>query len=112
MNKEEMLIIDVPYRELHLLMDSDSVRRFESCGNTVHKTYVDTENAVYSQTPLIFTTITHFLRWSFATRLFVHINGGEHELTIGDCEGTTREIRAGHNLEKLLISGEFDWWRD
>lgn len=74
MNKEEMSIIDVPYRELHLLMDSDSVRRFESCGNTVHKTYVDTENAVYSQTPLIFTTITHFLRWSFATRLFVHIN--------------------------------------
>lgn len=23
-----------------------------------------------------------------------------------------KDIRAGHNLEKLLISGEFDWWRD
>jgi hypothetical protein len=112
MTKEEMLIIDIPYRELHLLMDSKSVEKYENCGNTVHKTYIETKNAVDSQTPLIFTTLTHFLSWNYATRLFVHINGEEHELTIGDCEGTTREIRAGHNLEKLLISGEFDWWCD
>ena len=112
MTKEEMLIIDIPYRELHFLMDSKSVEKYENCGNTVHKTYIETKNAVDSQTPLIFTTLTHFLSWNYATRLFVHINGEEHELTIGDCEGTTREIRAGHNLEKLLISGEFDWWCD
>lgn len=112
MTKEEMLLIDIPYRELHLLMDSKSVEKYENCGNTVHKTYIETKNAVDSQTPLIFTTLTHFLSWNYATRLFVHIGEEEHEIVIGDCEGTAREIRAGHNLEKLLISGEFDWWRD
>lgn len=61
MTKEEMLIIDIPYRELHLLMDSKSVEKYENCGNTVHKTYIETKNAVDSQTPLIFTTLTHFL---------------------------------------------------
>jgi len=95
----------VVYRELHLLLDGEAVEHFVNGGNSVCTTYVDTEDAVRSQTPLIFTTITHFLSWSFATRLFVHVNGEEHELIIGDCKGTEREIREGHNLEKLLISG-------
>lgn len=106
-----MLFDSIVYRELHLLLDDDAVERFSNCGNTIYTTYVETDIAVYSETPLIFTTLTHFLSWNYATRLFVHVNGEKHELTIGDCEGTERVIREGHNLEKLLISGEFDWWR-
>lgn len=82
----------VVYRELHLLLDGEAVEHFVNGGNSVCTTCVDTEDAVRSQTPLIFTTITHFLSWSFATRLFVHVNGEEHELIIGDCKGTERRF--------------------
>lgn len=63
---------------------------------------------MYSNTPLIFTTITHFLSWSYATRLFVHVNGEEHELKIGDCEESECKIYKDRDLEKLLTSGEFE----
>ena len=42
-------------------------------------------------------------------RIFVHINGDIHEITLGKVEGTGREIKYHHNLEKMLISGEFSW---
>lgn len=45
-------------------------------------------------------------------RVFVHYKNGDEQkhfkITLGGCEHTTREIRAGHNLEKMLLSGEFD----
>lgn len=107
-----MIIKDIAYRELHLLMDEWSVRAYTSANETVHTTYLETKKAVCSQTPLIFTTIPHFLNWDYATRLFVHFNGEQHEITIGECEGTKRVICDNHNIEKLLLACEFDWWCD
>lgn len=100
-------------RELHVLLDSVDVDLMREQGFDVLSTFVDTERAVYDNTnQCIYTTLTHFLRWNYAGRLFVHVNGETHELNLIDCEGTERVMLPGHNLEKMLISGEFDWWCD
>ena len=42
-------------------------------------------------------------------RIFIHpIVGDMFEITLGDCAGISRELRPGHSLPNLLISGGFD----
>lgn len=64
---------------------------------------------------VIHTTQTHFLSFNYLpARLFVHINRNDkneiHEITLYNCEGTEKELRQAHNIERMLIAGAFDWF--
>ena len=62
--------------------------------------------------PIIHATVYHYcttLLFEWGYRIFIHPYKGEtFELTLGACANTDREIRIGHNLEKMLFSGVFD----
>lgn len=79
---------------------------------SIQSTYLGTKRAVESGRRIVHTTQTHFLQFKYAKKLRVVINGTRHEITLGKCEGTDRLIRKTHNIEKLLLAGEFDWYKE
>jgi hypothetical protein len=66
---------------------------------------------------IIHTTQPHFLSFKYLpARLFVHFYNKDdqeeiHEITLDRCEGTEKELREAHNLERMLLAGSFDWWK-
>lgn len=43
-------------------------------------------------------------------RIFIHETpASQFEITLGACERTTREIKMGHDLPKLILAGEFTY---
>lgn len=96
---------------VHLLLNNEAICHQQRFGeNEILFTYDDTAREISDGLRDIYTTVTHFLNFKYAKRLFVHIDNDIHEITIGKCEGTTREINESTNIEKLLYAGEFDWW--
>lgn len=104
-------------KELHLYIDDESVRRFNTERRFDHKLYIcfdDTMKACLNpDINIIHTTQIHFLHWRYAEKLFAHIKGETHEIGTGLFDtGTERYLTEHHNLEKLLISGDFEWYTD
>lgn len=91
--------------EIHLWIDLMCCKKY-LCTN-----YWSTILEINSIYPIVHTTQPHFLQFRYAKRLFVHVNGECHEITLGNCEGTNIEIREGHDIEKMLFVGEFNWFR-
>ena len=77
-----------------------------------HTTYKSTREAL-GKTRILHTTQLEFLSFEYAERLFVWIDENEmHEITLGECDGTDREIREAHNLRHMLLAGAFDYYKE
>jgi len=92
---------------IHIVLDNNPVPNEQ---HPLYTNYVDTQNAIDRGEEVIWTTITHFCSFRYNKHVICWVKSQPHEITIGACEGTEREIREAHNLENLVISGVFDWF--
>lgn len=107
-------------KEIHLHLD---VRQPNLSKYFIIDDYVHTEKVIKKALKnkdvefVIHTTQPHFLSFKYLpARLFVHFyNKGDqeeiHEISLGRCEGTEKELREAHNLERMLLAGSFNWWK-
>lgn len=93
-------------KELHLWMKINPSLKH----NILEITIPGTETALQER-DIVYTTIPYYLNFDYAERLFVHVDDEVHEIKIGKTEGTDKEIRKAHNLEKMLMAGAFDWYQ-
>lgn len=103
-------------KEIHLYLDDESIYLAHPY-TYVRRTYKETAGSLMSPCEQIHTTITHFLNWRYGERLFCHQWDWDkmlervYEITLGECIGTNRKIKETHNIEKLLLAGEFSWFK-
>lgn len=107
-------------KEYHLHLDNSCIDYYEGVtynDEFLYYTYKETAQAIQAmfkgedETDVVHSTQMWFLNFMIAERLFVHVNGEEHEITLGECEGTSRYIRKENDLPRLLMCGEFDWFQ-
>lgn len=97
-------------KEIHLYLNSHYPQ--DTCTNlidtqSVINIYNKQDEGIINTTQ---TCVINTKRFEDGYRLFVHFNDNDFtEIVLGDNnERTDREIKMEHNLEKLILSGEFN----
>ena len=108
-------------KAIHLYMFMGQ-KKEEDSWNIIYDGYINTKKAIdkalndKNVEHEVHTSQPHFLSFKYLpARLFVHVRNNRdeeiHEITLGSCDGTDKELREAHNLEKLLLGGAFSWFR-
>ena len=114
-DKEDEVINNIPAsdkishtKELHVWLDS-----IGCTGNPpVQCTFVGTEEEINRGAQIIHTTQPHFFstKYIHTYELYAHKDGKMIHVQLGSNNPSTlRDIKEGHSLENLLLSGEFDF---
>lgn len=74
-------------------------------------TYLSTLEAINDECDIIKTTQLSLLSTTLLEKyhVFLHKDDKQIEITLGDCQGTDRNIKVTDNLEKLVMAGEFSF---
>lgn len=109
-------------KEIHLHLDvrqKDLKKEYIIFNNYIHaKKEINKALNDEEDDYIIHTTQPHFLSFNYLpARLFVHVynefhDEEIHEITVGRCKGTKKELRPAHNLERMLLAGAFDWFKE
>ena len=92
-------------KEYHLVIDRSDCKYLTS---HIYTNIYDTALAIaLGEEEIIYSTQPHFLSFSFAKRLFIHINNKIYEVKLGKNTITDRIIKKTTNIENLLYGGEF-----
>lgn len=92
-------------KELHIWLTS------EFPIETLHD-YTSVSRAILNKREILHTTNTHFCNTKYIVdmnyKIFAHLPNECVEIVLGsNNKNTNREIKEGHNLEKLLLNNEF-----
>ena len=109
---------DKTYNEIHFY-ESDDVfylnqQKIKQAQENFYIGYIETKDAIYLKEPIIHTLqmaclTSYSLLFNFNYRIFIHESNGEvYEIKLGqNNERTSRELKKGHNIFKMWLSGEF-----
>lgn len=90
-------------KEFHVYLNKTSATDYYS--------YLGTLEAINDERGIIKTTQLSLLSTTLLEkyRVFLHKDNKQIEITLGDCQGTDRNIKVTDNLEKLVMAGEFNF---
>lgn len=111
--------MDKRYKEIHFYESDDEFYKTMQKLKTIQKSfylgYCETITAIQMEEPIIHTIqmaclTDHIELFNLGYRIFIHEpDGTVYEIKFGtENERTNRELKLGHNIFKMWLSGEFE----